>query len=155
MAQTKSANERADEARRKAAEARLQAEADAEEARRKALADEEAAKDKAAADEQKSVAGGKHVVLVSAFVARTSKDDKRATRRYNRGEVFEPVSGLHDVDSLVAQGTLGKVGGKEPLRPMTALAMSQRAARLHQENSPVIDLRSQPFEVRPQDTDDE
>lgn len=136
-----------EQARLEAEQARAQAEADAEAARVQAAADERAALEKAALAEQRAEVGtGKFVVLDSALVARTSKEDKSATRRYGRGETFEPVNGVHDVDKLVALGTLGKVGGKEPLRPSTALSKAQAAARYYQEDSPVLDLTTVPFE---------
>lgn len=135
------------EARAEAEEARLAADADAAQARAKADEEAAAAKDKAALNEQKAVAGGELVVLTTAFMARTNKDDKTETYRYSQGEVFKPVSGLHNVDRLVALGVLGKVGGKAPVRPATALGLAQAAAKFHQEDSPVLDLNAQPFEV--------
>lgn len=98
------------------------------------------------AKDQKSDAGSDPVVLVSAFVARDSVDDKSSTHRYGLGEVFKPLSGVHDVAALVASGVLGKADGKSVLRPATALSLAQKAAERHQEDSPVLDLNAQPFE---------
>lgn len=139
----------------KAAETRADAEAKAEQAKADAEQAQRDAEAKALAAEQADAAGkGSYVVLVDAFMARTSKENKNDVKRYGQGETFEPLSGVHDVDALVANKTIGKVGGKEPLRRTTALSLAQAAARAAQENSPVIDLQSQPFEVSPVPADD-
>jgi hypothetical protein len=132
----------------KAEEARIKAEADAQAATDKAQQEEADAKAKAEAAEQKSALGsGKLVVLTGAFVARTDEKNTTATKRYGQGEEFHPVKGVHDVDELVKLGVLGRTGGRGgPLRRSTALDLSQKAAAHFQENSPVIDLQSQPFE---------
>lgn len=91
---------------------------------------------------------GKLVVLVSAFVARTNAKNA-ATRRYRRGEIFEPVDGLDtDTDALIAAKVLGKVGDKT-LTTTNALALTQAAAQVRQESSPVLNLSVQPFEQGP------
>jgi hypothetical protein len=129
-----------------AEEKAAQARESAAEAVRKANEDEQAALAKAAAQAQKKEAGSDLIVLVDGFVARDDKDDKKSTHRYRAGETFEPVDGVHKVERFVKLGYLGKADGKTPLRRATALQLSQKAAEYHQEDSPVIDLHSVPFE---------
>jgi len=90
---------------------------------------------------------GKLVVLTSLFVARTS-DKGTATRRYKRGQEFTPVDGVHDVKALIAAKILGRVGADgSGVAPTTALVLTQTQNRLIGQDSPVLTLGSQPFEV--------
>lgn len=85
-------------------------------------------------------------VLSDGFVARTSEKGK-ATKRYRRGEKFNPVKGVHDVDHLISLGVVGRKTAKGSLQRATALGLGKRAAAHYQENSPVLDLTTQPFEI--------
>jgi predicted proteasome-type protease len=105
-------------------------------------------------DAQSSGSEGDLVVLTSGFVARTDSKNQ-TTRRHRRGEKFHPLEGIHDVESLIAQKVLGRVGKDAKLKPSTALDVAKAQAELHQEESPVIDLSAQPFEQVPVSKDEQ
>jgi hypothetical protein len=129
-----------------AAEKAAEARESAAEAVRKANAEEQEALAKAAAEQQKKEAGTDLIVLTDGFIARDDENDKSSTHRYGSGEKFNPVKGVHNVEKLVKLGVLAKADGKTPLRRATALQLAQKAAEYHQEDSPVINLHSVPFE---------
>lgn len=95
-------------------------------------------------------------VLTTGFVAKTNDDPKsKETHRYRKGEKFNPVAGLHDVEALIRAKVIGRKSGDERLVPSTALTVSQAAAQINQEDSPVLDLESQPFELAEAPKDDD
>lgn len=116
--------------------------------------------DDTAADETQaaspSTGKGDLYVLVDAFNARDNAKDVNSVHRYGSGQKFVPVDGVTDVDALIAQKVIGYADADGQAQRTTALQLAQATARYNQEDSPVIDLRSQPFEQAPtvEDTGD-